>query len=466
MRSAAETMRASDRGRRRGDVRSVTLTAYIVSHIVATMAYAVIPGPLPANRISPRGRRWAGGVAALVVLGACAPDSDTDRPMAAVRVAAETTDLGFAPGSLEWSSCGGRLECATLEVPLDYDDPTGPMISVAVAMYPARGPEARVGVLVTNPGGPGNSGIDFISGGGPFNDEINRRFDVVSWDPRGVGRSEPLRCGAEIAELFLTSDLAPVDAVGRATLARAARGTAVKCGEANGALLEHVGTDDAVNVEAIRLALGGEPLTYVGFSYGTRIGLRYAERFPTSLRAMAIDGVVDPEHALADQMTTTALGIDRSLAEVLAACGTDCPIDGDPLTAFRVLVEQTRTEPLHTDDGREVDPNAVVLAGMAVTYDESFNTRSTPRSPKANVASGTSSSSSPTASSASSTSRPPSPSTASTCPTRPPSTTSSARPPRQPAKPPWCPGSSAATSAPSHSPASTGQPPPPTPSSP
>ena len=126
------------------------------------------------------------------------------------------------------------------------------------------------------------------------------------------------------------------------------------------------------DVEAIRLALGGEPLTYVGFSYGTLIGLRYAERFPTSLRAMALDGIVDPEHTLGDQMTTTAIGIDRSLAEVLAACDADCPIDGDPLTAYRQLVEQARTRPLRTDDGREVAANAVVLAGMAVTYDDSL----------------------------------------------------------------------------------------------
>jgi pimeloyl-ACP methyl ester carboxylesterase len=125
-----------------------------------------------------------------------------------------------------------------------------------------------------------------------------------------------------------------------------------------------------MDVEAIRLALGGDPVTYVGFSYGTLIGLRYAERFPGSLRAMALDGIVDPQQTLGDQLTTTAASIDRSLAAVLAACDAECPIEGDALDGYRNLVETARREPLHTDDGREVAPNAVVLAGIAVTYDE------------------------------------------------------------------------------------------------
>ena len=127
-------------------------------------------------------------------------------------------------------------------------------------------------MLVTNPGGPGNSGIDFLGDDGPFNDEINRRFDVVSWDPRGVGRSEPLECGdadRRAGSSTPTSRRWTRPARRAGPNERAERRHAA-CDEANGALLEHVGTDDAVNdVETIRLALGGDPLTYVGFSYGT-----------------------------------------------------------------------------------------------------------------------------------------------------------------------------------------------------
>ncbi len=306
-----------------------------------------------------RARQLAGCFAVLLIVGACSSGDDSSR----------TT--GTAPGTLDWTSCGSRLRCASLEVPLDHDDPSGPTISLAVAMLPAADPDARIGLLVTNPGGPGASGIDFLDGDGPFSDDIARRFDIVSWDPRGVGRSEPLDCGERLAESFLTVDLAPIDPVGHEALERAARDDAAACAAANGALLHHVGTSDAVmDIEAIRLALGGDPITYVGFSYGTLIGLRYAERFPASLRAMALDGIVNPQQTLGDQLTSTAASIDRSLAAALAACDAGCPIEGDALEGYRNLVQMARHEPLHTDDGREVAANAVVLAGIAVTYDD------------------------------------------------------------------------------------------------
>jgi pimeloyl-ACP methyl ester carboxylesterase len=331
----------------------------------------VSPTPLyPAAGASRRARQLAGCFAALLIAGACSSSHDATRTTGTAPGTTEEAPLGFAPASLHWADCGGRLQCASLEVPLDYDDPSGSMITLAVAMLPATDPDARIGVLVTNPGGPGGSGIDFLGNDGPFNDDINRRFDIVSWDPRGVGRTEPLACGEQLAQWFLTVDLAPVDPAGRDALERRAQDVTA-CSEANGALLHHVGTAEAVqDVEAIRLALGDDPVTYVGFSYGTLIGLRYAERFPGSLRAMAIDGIVDPEQTLGDQLTTTAASIDRSLAAALAACDDGCPIKDDPLAAYRQVVELARHEPLHTDDGQEVASNAVVLAGIAVTYDD------------------------------------------------------------------------------------------------
>ncbi len=318
-----------------------------------------------------RALRWTGWVAMLLVVTACSSGDDATRTAGTAPGATEEMLLGSA--SLRWESCGSRLQCGSLEVPLDYDDPSGSTITLAVAMLPAADPDARIGVLVTNPGGPGGSGIDFLDGDGPFTDDIARRFDIVSWDPRGVDRTEPLDCGEQLAELFLTVDLAPTDRAGRDALERAAREDAAACATANGTLLDHVGTADAVmDVESIRLALGGAPITYVGFSYGTLIGLRYAERFPSSLRAMALDGIVDPRQTLGVQLTTTAASIDRSLAAVLAACDADCPIEGDALEGYRDVVEMARDEPLRTDDGREVAPNAVILAGIAVTYDDAL----------------------------------------------------------------------------------------------
>jgi pimeloyl-ACP methyl ester carboxylesterase len=125
------------------------------------------------------------------------------------------------------------------------------------------------------------------------------------------------------------------------------------------------------DLEAIRQALGGDPITYVGFSYGTLIGLRYAEQHPDGLRAMVLDGVVEPAANLGAQLVARAASLDRSLAEVLNACGPDCPIDGDPLQAYRDLAESVRTEPLHSGDN-EVGFNAIGMAGLAVTYYEEY----------------------------------------------------------------------------------------------
>jgi pimeloyl-ACP methyl ester carboxylesterase len=144
------------------------------------------------------------------------------------------------------------------------------------------------------------------------------------------------------------------------------------CVQSDASLLAHIGTDAVVSdLEAIRLALGGDQITYVGFSYGTLIGLRYAEQFPDGLRAMVLDGVMDPEADLEDRVLAAAASLDRSLADVLDACGADCPIDGDPLQAFRDLAEAVRTEPL-SSDGDDVGFNAIGIAGIAVTYDEEW----------------------------------------------------------------------------------------------
>jgi pimeloyl-ACP methyl ester carboxylesterase len=240
-----------------------------------------------------------------------------------------------------------------------------------LARLPATDPDARIGTLITNPGGPGGSGVDFLGNDGPFDDEVNRRFDIVSWDPRGVGGSARLHCGSGFADTFLSTDLTPRDAAGRAALEQSLAAAAEVCTAADPTILAHIGTDAAVSdLEAIRMALGGEPITYVGFSYGTLIGLRYAQRFPDNLRAMVLDGTIDPEQNLGDQLVATAASLDRSLAQILDACGPDCPIAGDPQQAYRDLAETARTTPLRTDDGADVGINAVGLAGLAVTYDE------------------------------------------------------------------------------------------------
>ena len=213
-------------------------------------------------------RRWAVCVAALLTVNACsASDSVTSTSVSGAAADMNEAPLGFTPASLDWVSCGGRLQCTSLDVPLDYDNPTGPMISLALAMFLARGPEPRIG------GGSSPTQVDPadpVSASSREAAPSTTRSTAASTSCRGIrevsaGRTP--RAGTQLAELFLSIDLAPDDAAGRATLERRARDDAAACTEANRAVLEHVGTDDAVrDVEAIRLALGGEPITYVGFS--------------------------------------------------------------------------------------------------------------------------------------------------------------------------------------------------------
>ena len=278
-------------------------------------------------------------------------------------------------------------ECGSLDVPVDPADPTGATVSLSLARLPATDPDARIGTLITNPGGPGGSGVEFLGNDGIFNDEINRRFDIVSWDPRGVGGTAPLQCGSGFSDTFLSTDLAPRDAAGRADLEESLAANVEACLDGDASLLAHIGTDAAVaDLEAIRQALGGDPITYVGFSYGTLIGLRYAEQYPDALRAMVLDGVVRPDANLGDRLVTQAASLDRSLAEVLNACGPDCPIDGDPVQAYRDLAEAVRTDPSApaTPTTSGSTPSGWPASPSPTTRNIAH--RSTKRSPKANTA--------------------------------------------------------------------------------
>ena len=322
------------------------------------------------------------------------------------------------PMALRWEPCGDRRQCSSLDVPVDPADPTGARVSLSLARLPATDADARIGTLITNPGGPGGSGVEFLGNNGTFNDEINRRFDIVSWDPRGVGGTAPLQCGSGFADTFLHADLAPRDAAGRAALQASFAADVEACTKGDGSLLAHIATDAAVaDLEAIREAIGGDQITYVGFSYGTLIGLRYAEQHPDGLRAMVLDGVVVPQADLGERLVATAASLDHSLAEILNNCGPDCPITGDPLQAYRDLAQVARSQPLGSGGTDDVGLNAVGLAGIAVTYDEEWRARrSTRPSHRASAVTARSSSCSPRSSSISSSLVRTSPSTASTSP--------------------------------------------------
>jgi pimeloyl-ACP methyl ester carboxylesterase len=216
--------------------------------------------------------------------------------------------VGWAPAAaapkskVNWSACFqafGPFECGSVRVPLDYDQPNGAHISIAMVRLPAAIPALRQGSLFINPGGPGGSGIDFAVGAGPvlFTQDVRDRFDIVGFDPRGIIRSAPLRCFGNPRqwEPYFTPFAFPSTDEEVEIWIAADRYLNDACERRGGAILDHMSTANvARDLDRLRQAVGDEKLTYYGVSYGTMIGQTYANMFPDNFRALVIDGVLDP----------------------------------------------------------------------------------------------------------------------------------------------------------------------------
>ncbi|HET6531936.1 MAG TPA: alpha/beta hydrolase [Actinoplanes sp.] len=218
------------------------------------------------------------------------------------------------PDGLGWAPCADdrTARCATLRVPVDWADPYGPRIDIAVARRAATDPARRIGTLVVNPGGPGGSGVDFALGAaGFFSPAVRARFDIVGFDPRGVARSHPVICAESLVESapspYLTSR------AGYDAAVRHSRRLAADCRRRTGPVYGHVDTLSVVrDTEALRAALGEGRISFYGASYGTLLGAQYAERYPRRVRALVLDSVMDHSvgaAAFLAQGTSTAQGL-------------------------------------------------------------------------------------------------------------------------------------------------------------
>lgn len=285
---------------------------------------------------------------------------------------ASSTTTRSARSALDWKQCDNG-ECATLRVPLDPARPDVEQIRLALARVPARDPSRRIGSLVVNPGGPGAPGTDFVQAvarGLPK--QVTDRFDVVGWDPRGSGTSSPVDCGSKLDYLF-DVDTAPDDAAERAALTAASQKFARECARRSGALLAHISTFDTVeDLDRIRAALGEQQLTYAGFSYGTYLGALYAQRFPDRVRALVLDGGVDPAVPPDEVSLQQAKGFDASLAAFLADCkrrdGCEFHGGGDPAAALAKLRDRIDLRPMRGDRGRILGPTQLDVALAAPLY--------------------------------------------------------------------------------------------------
>jgi pimeloyl-ACP methyl ester carboxylesterase len=276
-----------------------------------------------------------------------------------------------AAGGIDWSECGADLECAEIDVPLDYDDPEGETITLSVSRAPATGD--RIGPLFINPGGPGATASDFAGTMATILPrEITERFDVVGVDPRGTG-SSAIDCGGDFVELY-GQDYSIDSPEDTAQVLDVSEDYVDGCEANAGDLLAHLGTRDvAQDMDEVRELMGDDQLSYLGFSYGTAIGQVYAEEFPENVRAMVLDGVLELGPTGFELAEQQALGFERALDSFVDDCDGDgnCPIAPDAERAIEDLTEMVEEEPI-PGGSRDLGPGELnVGLGMAL-YSQSL----------------------------------------------------------------------------------------------
>jgi pimeloyl-ACP methyl ester carboxylesterase len=292
------------------------------------------------------------------------PSATTSSPTASGPSSSAPTDLGAVPSGLEefygqqlvWEPCGAD-QCSVLEVPLDYSDPSKQSISIALEKAPATG--QRIGSLVVNPGGPGAPGTDTAKDADYyFAPELREAYDIVGFDPRGTGESEPIDCLTDSQlDAYVAGDPDPDNKAEVQEFTQSQAEYWQGCKKKSGDLAAHVSTIEAArDMDVMRAALGERKLPYFGFSYGTRLGATYASLFPDNVGRFVLDGAVDPSLPTLAGALSQAKGFETALRSYLQDCVDqgDCFL-GDTvdegLQTISGLLDDIDAEPLPTDDG-------------------------------------------------------------------------------------------------------------------
>ncbi len=305
------------------------------------------------------------------------PDNEsTAAPVEEPIVPAEPVDDVYDQ-DLVWEECG-NLECAYIQVPVDWSEPDGDQVTLSLNRHLAEDQTQRVGSLLTNPGGPGASGLELleyftVTAGA----DLLERYDIIGFDPRGVGASTPVQCGTDeqVNEFYLTDfliesqeDMDEADEIARAF--------AENCRVESGAIIENVDTSSAArDMDVIRAAVGDEKLNYLGFSYGTQLGATYAELHPDKVGRLVLDGAVDFLLPGIETARGQAEGFENALTNFLRWCSAsgDCPLTGG-LAAQKAqlseLMETSLTNPYPTGTDWGLNGNLFVYGVVVTLYDE------------------------------------------------------------------------------------------------
>ena len=309
--------------------------------------------------------------AGLALLGAGLPSGSSD---------VSAPDLSrFYRQKVAWAKCEGvempeDLQCGKVTVPLDYTRPRGATLDLALARYRATGPSR--GSVLLNFGGPGGAGVTELAAGGEDLMDLAKGYDVVSFDPRGVGRSSPVSCGdATVDSALVTDEDTDVTDDPTAVLEQA-REAAAGCAKHSGQVLPHIGTVNVSHdLDVIRQALGDKKLNYLGFSYGTRLGAVYAAQFPERVGRLVLDGVDTLTEPLSEQGLAGAAGQQRALEDFVNWCVGDiaCPVGTDARSAREEVVRLVASldeNPVPTDFGEDFTGQDLVGALSQALYSE------------------------------------------------------------------------------------------------
>ena len=343
-------------------------------------------------------------LAGTVLLVACtgsphhpAPTTTTARTStsASSSAAPPSASPAVAPASIDFSDCSTQFRaainnakaknmvfsCGKLTVPLDYRQPTGTSTQLFVVKIHSKSqrPADRIGSLLVNPGGPGGSGVNLAAGlVGALSDQIFARFDLVGFDPRGVGLSGPLQCISDKQkDQLAAADPDPRTPAGRAAARQLAQAAVSSCVTKYGSALAHYNTEEtAHDMDLIRQAVGDQKLNYLGFSYGTRLGAAYAHQFPTHIRAAVLDGAVDP---VAGELTTDERQVkafEDAFDQFAADCLTRpaCAPLNDPRAAVEALIASADRTPIKSSrkgETRKATGGIVTIGVLSALYDQS-----------------------------------------------------------------------------------------------